>query len=1158
MAKRAGVVSVDVDPNLSKVGSTLDGFFRNLKPFGLSVDLKDNKFASAIEAQSAQSRRALDSITTTKAQGEIRALGSVGDQQLTRLSSLSKQSAGSLVAFGGAGVLGGQRLLASLKPATDAASALNETVSFSQQVFGASADEISKFAETADQKLGLSKKAAIDGANTFATFGKAAGKSSQELVGFSTALLGLAADLASAKDTTLDDSITAIGAALRGENEQIRRYGVLLDDQVTRQEAVALGITKTTQQALTPQQRVLAVNSLLFKRTSDAQGDFARTADSAANSARRFNAAQENTRAEEGKGLVGLLGAANNAGSFLLNTLGKIPGATAAIGTGTFALGSAAVIGGGVSALAGGVKAFNELRAARAAALATSGAEIATNTGLATSQTAVATTAGAIVGAEGAAAGAIEAEGVAAGTATTSNTALATSQEAVGKSAAGNAGKFGSFAKGLGAAAVAYGAFSLAINKNNEGFQESIDALTVGADQIAKAFAGAGDQAGATALKANVTEIARILTGLDTTGPQSAVDRVKDFFGAFDAADETENRVARMEAQLKVLEGTISSLPAAQAHQLYDDLRTALIGLGVSSEDADAKLASLKKALDARDATDKLAGGIDQGTAALDRFGFAIDSTKSKWEQYADSLSQAISPIQSAIDAQQAFADGQQAVADAQKRLDDILAGRSEALDSAAKSLKDAKADLNKAISETGPGSDAAQSALESLHQALKALHDAQVEAGKAPREGDFFEDKRAAISDAQARVDKARRDLDKINRGESDQVVSARDRVTDAQKRYNDELSKTGPHSKAAADAQKDLETAQRRLPGLWLAVETAAAKVRDEYEKHPEAIKATIEWIDKAAAAGQIPIAVAKKWKEELLKVLAVAEEINTTVTAAVGTVPGAQPGDPNGVPHGRGHTAGGGPNKAAGHPAEGYKTIPESRAELYGLPDNPVDGKLYGAPSSLLRPFDKINYRYDAKRHEFVPWTFADGGIMDRDKVQRFGSFPTEPGIVPTTGRGLSKVVAFESAAGPWEGYIPGGLDKRAKAVAVTREIAHRFGYELHDRNLQRVGATERAYANGGFWGTSTQAQPETTSSVTVKPVVDVSLGDLVNEVRSLRGELITTIRDVMMASGASPERLAPILRQIAANTSRPAAEASGPAMTDARRAQAGFAR
>jgi hypothetical protein len=51
----------------------------------------------------------------------------------------------------------------------------------------------------------------------------------------------------------------AIGAALRGESEPIRNYGVLLDDATMRQKAFELGLTSSTKNALLPQTKVLAV-----------------------------------------------------------------------------------------------------------------------------------------------------------------------------------------------------------------------------------------------------------------------------------------------------------------------------------------------------------------------------------------------------------------------------------------------------------------------------------------------------------------------------------------------------------------------------------------------------------------------------------------------------------------------------------------------------------------------------------------------------------------------------------------------------------------------------------------------------------------------------------------------------------------------------------
>lgn len=192
-----------------------------------------------------------------------------------------------------------------IAPTVEAASDLGETVSKVTQIFGSdAAAKIQSFGEKADKAIGQSKRQAMDGAATFATFGKAAGLTGDELVDFSTGLTTLASDLASFGNTSPEDAIVALGAALRGESEPIRNYGVLLDDATLRQEALALGIVKTTKESLTPQQKVLAAHAAILKQTADAQGDFARTSEGLANGQRILTAEFENQKAELGSILV--------------------------------------------------------------------------------------------------------------------------------------------------------------------------------------------------------------------------------------------------------------------------------------------------------------------------------------------------------------------------------------------------------------------------------------------------------------------------------------------------------------------------------------------------------------------------------------------------------------------------------------------------------------------------------------------------------------------------------------------------------------------------------------------------------------------------------------------------------------------------------------
>ena len=184
-----------------------------------------------------------------------------------------------------------------------AASDLGETLSKTNVLFGESSDAVVKFAENAAIQFGQSQQQALDAAATFATFGKAAGLAGDDLVDFSTGFVGLASDLASFNNTTPEQAIDAIGAALRGESEPLRAYGVLLDDATLRQEAMALGIYDGNG-ALTAQQKVLAAQAAIYKQTGDAQGDFGRTSDGLANQQRILDAQMENLKTTMGQALL--------------------------------------------------------------------------------------------------------------------------------------------------------------------------------------------------------------------------------------------------------------------------------------------------------------------------------------------------------------------------------------------------------------------------------------------------------------------------------------------------------------------------------------------------------------------------------------------------------------------------------------------------------------------------------------------------------------------------------------------------------------------------------------------------------------------------------------------------------------------------------------
>jgi hypothetical protein len=225
-----------------------------------------------------------------KADNEVTSFGD-------KIKSFAKVAAAAFAVAGGVAIRFG---VDAVKSASD----LSETIAKTGEIFGDSAKEVEAFAATAAKRLGQTKQQALDAASTFAIFGRSAGLSGKELVKFSTDFTGLASDLASFNNTSPEDAINAIGSALRGEAEPLRRYGVLLDDASLRQAALELGIISTTKNALTPQQKVLAAQALIYKQTALAQGDFERTSEGLANQQRILAAQIENVKTTIGTALL--------------------------------------------------------------------------------------------------------------------------------------------------------------------------------------------------------------------------------------------------------------------------------------------------------------------------------------------------------------------------------------------------------------------------------------------------------------------------------------------------------------------------------------------------------------------------------------------------------------------------------------------------------------------------------------------------------------------------------------------------------------------------------------------------------------------------------------------------------------------------------------
>jgi len=251
-----------------------------------------------------------------------------------------------------------KRYLGVLLEVGKATSNLIEQTNFAQKVFGDAFEGVEKFADSA-AKIGFSKTSALNAAAALGVFGKTAGLAGEELVGFTEQMVTMAADMASVRNTTPEEAIIALGAAMRSEYEPLRRFGVVLNDVQLRQRAWTLGIYDGTG-ALNSSQRILAARAEVMEQLGFATGDFIDTQDQFANSQRVLNAEMENFKAAVGQGVLPLMLGLTKVANALLGAFNSLPDALQATIGGLALLAGVAV--GALGALAKLVSILNTLK----------------------------------------------------------------------------------------------------------------------------------------------------------------------------------------------------------------------------------------------------------------------------------------------------------------------------------------------------------------------------------------------------------------------------------------------------------------------------------------------------------------------------------------------------------------------------------------------------------------------------------------------------------------------------------------------------------------------------------------------------------------------------------------------------------------------------
>ena len=189
------------------------------------------------------------------------------------------------------------------KEGIELASSLSEVQNVIDVTFEDGAQSVNDFAKSAKNAFGLSELAAKKYTGTLGAMLKSMGLTLDAVGEMSTAMTGLAGDFASFYNISTDEAFQKIRAGIAGETEPLRQLGINMSVANLEAYALAQGIDTAYASMTQAEQATLRFNYLMSV-SADAQGDFARTSDSYANSQRLAALATDELKTAIGNRLI--------------------------------------------------------------------------------------------------------------------------------------------------------------------------------------------------------------------------------------------------------------------------------------------------------------------------------------------------------------------------------------------------------------------------------------------------------------------------------------------------------------------------------------------------------------------------------------------------------------------------------------------------------------------------------------------------------------------------------------------------------------------------------------------------------------------------------------------------------------------------------------
>lgn len=237
---------------------------------------------------------------------------------------------------------------ASIKLASDVEESTNKV----NVAFGTSSDVVKDFSKTTLDSYGIASGTALEMASLFGDMATSMGLPQAAAAKMSTSLVGLAGDLSSFKNISIDVAQTALAGIFTGETESLKKLGIVMTEAALQEYAYAQGI-RTKVADMGQAEKVQLRYNYILEKTKNSQGDFERTGGGAANQMRIFQEVLKELGASLGAVILpaftkiittvnGWLKSFNNLSEGTKTTIVIVAGLAAAIGPLIFAIGAVA------------------------------------------------------------------------------------------------------------------------------------------------------------------------------------------------------------------------------------------------------------------------------------------------------------------------------------------------------------------------------------------------------------------------------------------------------------------------------------------------------------------------------------------------------------------------------------------------------------------------------------------------------------------------------------------------------------------------------------------------------------------------------------------------------------------------------------------------